>query len=332
MKKVLITGAHGFIGSHTAKLFKQHGYHVIGLDNNNTLDHCEDSVNKYLDQTYMQDYEEFLHFLAGTNDVDAIVHCAGSSLVGPSVRNPYKYYYNNVKKLMNSLHALHEQYPKWSGSLIFSSSAAVYGNNNVIPISESDNKEPVSPYGRSKLMGEQIINDYCIAYGLKAISLRYFNATGCDLDGELGNTKDDTHLVPKVASAILNDKPLLINGKDYDTEDGTCIRDYLHVMDIAKAHLMAVELSDQFEEGEFEAYNLGTGRGYSNFEIATAFTEHLGLPLHIQYGDRQQGDPDELVANPLKFIEDTGWMPEYSDLKTIVTSTYDFMKKTFYNN
>ncbi len=251
MKKVLITGSHGFIGSHTAKLFKQHGYYVIGLDNNYTLEHCEDNIEKYLDQVYIQDYEEFLHFLAGSKNVDAIVHCAGSSLVGPSVANPYKYYHNNVKKLMNSLYALHEQYPNWKGSLIFSSSAAVYGNNNTIPISESDNKEPVSPYGRSKLMGEQIINDYCIAYGLKAIALRYFNATGCDIDGELGNRKDDTHLVPRVASAILNDKPLLINGKDYDTPDGTCIRDYLHVMDIAKAHLMAVELSDQFEDGDF---------------------------------------------------------------------------------
>jgi UDP-glucose 4-epimerase len=332
MKKVLITGAHGFIGSHTAKLFKQNGYFVIGLDHHYTLDHCEDNVLKYLDQNHMHDYEELLPFLAGANNVDAIVHCAGSSLVGPSVRDPYKYYYNNVKKLNNTLYALKEQYPNWDGSLIFSSSASIYGNNNTVPISESDNKEPVSPYGRSKLMGEQIINDFCIAYGMKAIALRYFNATGCDLDGELGNRKDDTHIVPKVATAALSGKPFLLNGNDYNTDDGTCVRDYLHVMDIAKAHLMAVELSDQFEDGDFEAYNLGTGTGYSNLEIVHSFVEHNKVPVHISYSDRQQGDPNELIANPLKFIEDTGWMPEHSDLETIVTSTYNYMKKTFYNN
>lgn len=332
MKKILITGVQGFIGSHTAKLFKQHGYYVIGLDHHYTLNHCEANVLKYLDQNYMQDYEEFLPFLAGTNNVDAIVHCAGSSLVGPSVRDPYKYYYNNVKKLNNALYALKEQYSNWDGSLIFSSSAAIYGNENLTPISESDNKNPVSPYGWSKLMGEQIIKDFCIAYGMKAIALRYFNATGCDLDGELGNIKDDTHIVPRVATAALSGKQFLLNGNDYDTNDGTCVRDYLHVMDIAKAHLMAVELSDQFEGGDFEAYNLGTGTGYSNLDIIHSFVEHNKVPVHISYGDRQQGDPNELIANPLKFIEDTGWMPEYSDLKTIVTSTYNYMKKTFYNN
>lgn len=332
MKKVLITGAHGFIGSHTAKLFKQYGYHVIGLDRNHTLEHCEANVMKYLDQNYIQDYEEMLFFLAGTNNVDAIVHCAGSSLVGPSVRDPYIYYKNNVSKLNNTLMALKEQYKDWHGSFIFSSSAAVYGNENTIPISESDNKNPVSPYGRSKLMGEHIIKDFCIAYGMKAIALRYFNATGCDIEGELGNTKDDTHLVPRIATAALSGKPFLLNGNDYDTEDGTCVRDYLHVMDIAKAHLMAVELSEQYEDGDFETYNLGTGRGYSNLQMIHSFVEHNKIPVHISYGDRQQGDPDELIANPLKFIEDTGWMPEHSDLETIVTSTYDYMKKTFYNN
>lgn len=332
MKKVLITGAHGFIGSHTAKLFKQHGYYVIGLDNHYTLEHCEKNVLKYLDSCYMQDYEDNLYYLAGKNNVDAVVHCAGKSLVGPSVKDPFTYYYNNVKKLNNTLYGLKDAYPNWEGSFIFSSSAAIYGNNNIVPISESDNKEPVSPYGWSKLMGEQIIKDFCIAYGMKAIALRYFNATGCDLDGELGNRKDDTHIVPRVATAALSGKPFLLNGNDYDTEDGTCVRDYLHVMDIAKAHLMAVELSDQFEDGDFEAYNLGTGRGYSNLEIIHSFVEHNKVPVHISYSDRQQGDPSELIANPLKFIEDTGWMPEHSDLKTIVTSTYDYMKKTFYNN
>jgi len=206
-------------------------------------------------------------------------------LTGPSVRDPYKYYYNNVKKLNNTLYALKEQYPNWDGSLIFSSSASIYGNNNTVPISESDNKEPVSPYGRSKLMGEQIINDFCIAYGMKAIALRYFNATGCDLDGELGNRKDDTHIVPRVATAALSGKPFLLNGNEY-----------------------------------------------SNLEIVHSFVEHNKVPVHISYSDRQQGDPDELIANPLKFIEDTGWMPEHSDLETIVTSTYNYMKKTFYNN
>lgn len=332
MKKVLITGAHGFIGSHTAKLFKQHGYYVIGLDNYYTLEHCEKNVLKYLDSCHMQDYEDNLYYHAGKNNVDAVVHCAGKSLVGPSVKDPFTYYYNNVKKLNNTLYGLTDAYPDWEGSFIFSSSAAIYGNENTIPISESDNKNPVSPYGWSKLMGEQIIKDFCIAYGMKAIALRYFNATGCDLDGELGNRSDDTHIVPRIATAALSGKPFLLNGNDYDTEDGTCVRDYLHVMDIAKAHLMAVELSDQFEDGDFEAYNLGTGRGYSNLEIVHSFVEHNKVPVHISYSDRQQGDPSELIANPLKFIEDTGWMPEHSDIETIVTSTYNYMKKTFYNN
>jgi UDP-arabinose 4-epimerase len=327
MKTVVITGSNGFIGSHTAKAFRKAGYYVVGVDNKHTIPANKDYCNEFR----IGDYDTIGAFAVQYHQANAIVHCAANSLVGPSISNPYIYYNNNVAKLNQFLNTLHDLY-NWNGSIIFSSSAAVYGSNSDESIKENASKDPISPYGRSKLMGEQIINDHCIAHGHKAIALRYFNATGCDIDGELGCIKDDTHLVPRVSTAALNEKSLIINGRDFNTPDGTCIRDYLHVTDIANAHLAAVELSMGYSEGDFEVFNLGTGTGYSNLEIANAFVEHNKIPLTWAFGPRQIGDPDKLVADPINFIHETGWMPEHSDLKTIVTTTFDFMKKMYYNN
>jgi UDP-arabinose 4-epimerase len=327
MKTVVITGSNGFIGSHTAKAFRNAGYYVVGIDNQYTI-----PANKnYCNETRIGDYSEIGGFAVQYHRADAIVHCAANSLVGPSINNPDVYYHNNVSKLNQFLSILRETY-KWQGNIIFYSSAEVYGTNNSSPIKENDEKDPISPYGRSKLIGEQIINDHCIAYGFKAIALRYFNATGCDIDGELGCIKNDTHLVPRIATAALTENTLIINGNDYNTPDGTCIRDYLHVTDIANAHLAAVELSMGYTEGDFETFNLGTGNGHSNLELANAFVEHTVTPLTWAFGPRQIGDPDELIADPINFIHETGWMPEYSDLETIVKTTFDFMKKIYYNN
>jgi len=326
-KTIVITGSNGFIGSHTAKVFRKAGYYVIGIDREYTIPNNVD----YCNETKIGDFVDLGAFAAHYHNADAIVHCAANSLVGPSVGNPYAYYHNNVEKLNQFLHNLHDTY-KWQGSIIFSSSAAVYGSTEFVPIVEIDNKEPISPYGRSKLMGEQIINDHCIAYGFKGIALRYFNATGCDLDGELGNTKDDTHLIPKIATAALTETTLIINGDTHPTPDGTCIRDYLHVTDIANAHLAAVELCDGFSEGQFDVYNLGTGSGYSNLDIVKKFVEVNEVPLNWSFSGRLLSDPAELVADPTKFIHDSGWMPEHSDLETIVKTTFDYMKKTYYNN
>ena len=322
-KTVLITGVLGFIGGHTAKAFKKAGYRVVGIDREWTI--AEGA--KFVDQLFISDFVNLAAFAAKNENVDAIVHCAGTSLVGPSIDNPSEYYDNNVFKTNTMLSDLAKN--DWHGTIVFSSSAAVYGNNYTRPWLEQDLKNPISPYGRSKLMCEQVIEDHCHAYGFKGIALRYFNACGCDPDGELGNVWNDTHLVPRVVQSVIENTALIINGNDFDTPDGTCIRDYLHVTDLANAHLRAVELSSSMSNREFRCYNLGTGVGSSNAEIVQQVTLTTEIPVDFKFGSRRAGDPAELVADPGKFMQDTAWMPEYSNLKTIVDTTYQWMSRLF---
>lgn len=316
-KSVVITGAMGFIGSHTAKVFKRAGYHVIGIDWARTIPQAA----LYMDQLIVDDFPIFAASAAVMDSSTAIVHCAGTSLVGPSIQDPTTYYDNNSAKT-NYMMAKLAHYG-WHGTVVFSSSAATYG----VPtkpgmLLETDPQSPISPYGYSKLICEQIINDACRAHDIKGVALRYFNACGCDPDGVLGHVADDTHMIPRVLSAYDNNRAFTLYGDDYSTPDGTCIRDYLHVMDIAQAHLEAVQLASTMDANEFRAYNLGTGRGHSNREIIAACERAVGDEIGVQTIGRRVGDPDFLVADSNKFQQDTSWRPHHSDIDTIVKSAW----------
>jgi UDP-glucose 4-epimerase len=316
-KKIIITGATGFIGGHTAKVFKQAGYTVIGVDRTYTIP----ETTQYLDQILIDDFVDATVNAATINEVDAIIHCAGTSLVGPSVKNPHLYYWNNSSKTNDMLEKLHKD--GWHGKIVFSSSAATYGippGNR--PLKESDSQSPISPYGWSKLFCEQIISDHCTAYGFKGIALRYFNACGCDPDSTIGHVADDTHMIPRVLSAFNNNQTFSLYGDDYSTPDGTCIRDYLHVMDIAHAHLESVCLAESMKPSDFRAYNLGTGSGFSNKEIIQACAWAVRKKIDFRVVDRRIGDPDFLVADSTRFQTDTSWHPRFSDVNTIVETAW----------
>ena len=322
IKKVIITGAMGFIGSHTAKAFQRAGYYVIGIDRAWTISDAALFVNELI----IDDFVNITANVAVINNVDTIIHIAGTSLVGPSITNPGEYYDNNVSKTNRMLDDLAKR--EWKGTIIFSSSAATYGNDCTVPIVESAQGIPVSPYGYSKKMCEHVIESHSRAYGHKGIALRYFNACGCDPDGELGNNWNDTHLIPQVIQSVLADETLTINGNDFATKDGTCVRDYLHVSDIATAHVLAVNLANTLESGTFVSYNLGTGKGISNLEIVDAVSLIHDREVEYKFGPRRFGDPNELVADPTAFMTSTGWIPKYSQLDTIVSTTLNWMKKT----
>jgi UDP-glucose-4-epimerase GalE len=319
---ILVTGATGYIGSHICKYLKHAGYAVVGVDlvrREHTLKH----MDKFIQADYMS--IECVQFLAEHAGIASVVHCAGTSLVGPSIADPSEYYINNVSKTIMFLDVL-RTLPN-QPSIVFSSSAAVYGAPDVDVIYENQPLAPISPYGQSKAMIEQVLTDYCRAYGMNAISLRYFNACGADTqDADLGQPAEATHIVARLLESVKQDWKFTLNGTDYNTPDGTCVRDYVHVNDLARAHMMAVQYMDAFVEGHHEVINLGSGQGYSNQEIITAVQEFVG-PVEVVAGPRRSGDPDRLVAGTVKASTMLGWRPEHSDLKTIVKSAW-----AWYNN
>lgn len=325
---VIITGATGYVGGHTAIKFKEAGYRVIGIDRAITIP----ASVEYLDEFLCIDFADITDTCAYLNNATAIIHCAGTSLVGPSMTDPGEYYENNVAKTNRMLDWLHQR--GWAGTIVFSSSAAVYGGGAISPISETSlfKSVPINPYGWSKLLAERVISDHCAAHGMRGIALRYFNAAGCDPQGRMGCIKDGTHLFPRVINSILSGSDIIINGHDYDTRDGTCIRDYVHVSDIASAHLEAVCLATGFEPGEFKAYNIGTGVGFTNLEVVEQVVSLAGVHMNAKFGPRRLGDPDELVADPRKFIQDTGWVASLSNTGDIARTTWEWMKNTYYNN
>ncbi len=311
--RILVTGGAGYIGSHTAKLLAANGHEPVVFDD---LSQGHDRAVKWgpLERGTLSDPDRLAEVFA-SRPVDAVVHFAASALVGESMSNPTKYFRNNTVATLNLLDAMRAA---GVGTIVFSSTCATYGDPVRVPIDESHPQAPVNPYGESKLMVEKLLRWYGDAYGLRWMALRYFNAAGADPDGEIGEDHDpESHLIPLVIDAARGTRPpVKIFGTDYPTPDGTAIRDYVHVMDLADAHLRAL---DRLGAGTpSQAINLGTGRGQSVREVVDTVARVGGRMVPAIESPRRPGDPPELVAAPARAREVLGWTCQYGDLETIV--------------
>jgi UDP-glucose 4-epimerase len=324
MKKVIVTGACGYIGSHVVRAFKEAGHRVIAVDRvrrNHTLN----NVDGYI----IDDFASVAVLsLIKMDEPDIIVHCAGTSLVAPSMTDPDEYYNNNIVKTIRMLDVIKDM-PK-RPAIMFSSSASVYGEPKSLPLSEEDAVNPISPYGSTKLMGEYLLRDYGRAYDFDTVCFRYFNAAGA-YKAELGQEPGATHIVARVLEASLANKAFTINGGDFDTFDGTCIRDYVHVWDIALAHVKAAEYLDREHTNAKrialqEVFNLGSRKGVSNKQIVDYVKDKYGIPF-VNYGQRRPGDPAELIADASDARAWLGWEPANSNIANIIDTAYDWYTK-----
>ena len=325
---ILVTGGAGYIGSHTAISLIEKGTDIVIFDNLET-GHIEtiealqglSNAVKFV-KGDLRNFED-INKVFKDYEIDAVVHFAANSLVNESVVNPEKYYYNNVFGSMNLFKAMIENNAK---KIVFSSTCAVYGEPVYMPIDELHPKNPVTAYGASKLMIERILKDYDSAYGLKSIRLRYFNVVGADKDAKVGEWHDiETHLVPNILkSTFKKSESFKIFGDDYDTKDGTCIRDYVNVEDLAQAHLLALELLNKTESSE--VFNLGTTIGNSVKEVFDLSEQVLGQKIEYEICPRREGDPDKLFANANKAKNILGWEPKNS-LDYSVQTAYEWEKK-----
>jgi UDP-glucose 4-epimerase len=291
MSTVVVTGVSGYIGGQTALLLKDAGERVIGIDRRPLPSHLNSVCDRFIQEDFASTHALSTVVLERP---DAVVHCAGTSLVGPSIANPAEYYENNVVKTFELLTLIRKALPKTK--FVYSSSAATYGNPIMTPCQEVDPAEPISPYGESKLMIEWMLKSYHRAYGLDYVAFRYFNACGADSQGRYGQTEDATHIIARVLEAIKDDRDFTLNGVDYPTPDGSCVRDYVHVEDIARAHVMA--LNTEIPAG---IYNLGSNKGVSNREIIAAAERITGKKLKVVMGAARPGDPAVLTASAAKF-------------------------------
>lgn len=315
-KTVIVTGGCGYIGSHVARAFKladpaNKVYIIDRVQHQHTL--------KGIDGLVQADYASVnaMNMIA-EKQPDIIVHCAGTSLVGPSVIDPADYYSNNVAKTISLLNFLKDREKK--PSIIFSSSASVYGNPTENPITENHPLNPISPYGNTKLMIEKLLADYSSAYGISSVCFRYFNAAGAWPNTyDLGQPWGATHLVARALESSLHNSEMVLNGSDYPTPDGTCIRDYIHVMDLATAHLKAATYMKTNPGSHI--FNLGTNTGTSNKEIIDFVADNFGL-RRVDEGPRRAGDPAELVADATRAREVLTWTPEHSTIDSIITDAY----------
>ena len=317
--KIFIIGGAGYIGSHMVKIAYQAGHDVITIDNLSTGH--KDSVLHGKFEFCDINHSDELNRIFKRHKPDAVMHFSACSLVGESISKPHKYYYNNVSGTLSLLKSMVDNNCK---KLIFSSSAAVYGNPEYTPIDESHPKRPINPYGKSKLMIEEILNDFELAHGLKYISFRYFNAAGHDPDGELSERHDpETHLLPIIMQAINGKRDsVTIFGNDFDTKDGTCIRDYIHVNDLADAHLKGLDYILENRSSSC-VLNLGNGEGFSVKEVIQSVKDLTGSQFVVNYGERRVGDPSILVADGKRAREKLKFSPKYDSLKSII-ETLDY--------
>jgi UDP-glucose 4-epimerase len=293
---VIVTGSGGYIGGQIMLQLKDAGHTVYGIDKQQPPRHLLGVCNNFLFQDFSSDVA--LSWIINKQP-DAIIHCAGTSLVGPSIKNPADYYNNNVVKTLRLLDIVRKSLPRCR--FIFSSSAAVYGEPIINPCQEVDPCEPVSPYGQSKLMIEQILASYNRAYNLDYVAFRYFNACGADSRGRHGQAPGATHIIARVLESIRDQREFVLNGDDFPTEDGTCVRDYVHVEDIAGAHVLA--LDRKIEPG---VYNLGSNMGTSNRGIIESALDETQRLLNVIVGARRAGDPAVLTASDAKFASVVG--------------------------
>lgn len=320
--KILVVGGAGYIGSHTVRQLVKAGNEVVVLDS--LVYGHEDALvdpEVLLIKGDLGD-PNVVYPLFAQNKFDAVVHFAAFINVGESVTNPLKYYDNNVAKPLVLLRAMELFGCK---KFVFSSTAATFGVPEEMPISENAKQDPINPYGSSKLMLEKICKDCERAWGLKSVFLRYFNACGCSLDGLIGEDHEpEGHLIPVILQTLIGKREFItVFGTDYPTPDGTCIRDYIHVDDLADAHLRAIDYL--MAGGNTEGFNLGTGKGLSIREILDTVERVTGKKIPVKYGERREGDPPLLIADPTKARTVLGWQPKYEDASAIVETAWKWM-------
>jgi UDP-glucose-4-epimerase GalE len=314
--RLLVTGGAGYVGGHTVRALLDEGHEVTVYDNlvygHRETVPCELRVGELADRRRLDE-------LFGRGRFEGVLHFAAYTSVGESVVDPARYWRNNVGAGLELLDAMRAH---GVDRLVFSSTAAVYGPPTRLPIDEEERKAPTSPYGESKLTFERLLQSYAIAYGLRSISLRYFNAAGARPDGSLGEDHDpETHLIPLVLRAAAGRSPhVKVFGTDYPTPDGTCVRDYVHVDDLARAHLLALRAMEP--PNTCRAYNLGIGRGYSVREILDACRVVTGRPIPVEEAPRRPGDPPRLYADNRRIREELGWTPRYTDAESIVRTAW----------
>jgi UDP-glucose 4-epimerase len=319
---ILVTGGAGYIGSHAALALKNAGYEVIILDNL-SYGHQE-IVDEVLQlKLIVGDTSDraLLDRLFTTHQIDAVMHFAAYIAVGESVSEPGKYYTNNVASTLNLLEAM---LAHGINKIVFSSTCAVYGMPKEVPMSENHPHDPLSPYAASKDMVERILKDFDVAFGLKSVAFRYFNACGADPGGLLGEDHTpETHLIPlALLTALKKRESLSIFGTDYDTPDGTCVRDYIHVNDLADAHVLGLEYL--LSGGESEIFNLGNGNGFSVREVIETARQVTGLEIPAVESDRRPGDAPILVGSSEKVRKMLGWNPKYADLRKIIAHAWQW--------
>ena len=321
MKDILVIGGAGYIGSYMCKYLAKHGYNPIVFDN---LIYGHRQTVKWgpFIKGSMSD-SNLLREIFEKYQIVAVMHFAAFCYVGESVTEPAKYYRNNVSDTINLLQIMIE---KKISNFIFSSTCATYGEPVEIPITENHPQNPINPYGKSKLMVEQILDDFRNAYGLQSVSLRYFNAAGADPEGELGEDHSpETHIIPLVLQTPLGQRETInIFGDDYQTKDGTCIRDYIHIADLAQAHLLALERLLNGFDGE--RYNLGNGDGYSVKEVIEVARQVTGKQIPLKIVERRPGDPAVLIGSSEKIVNELGWKPQFADLNTIIETAWKWHK------
>lgn len=319
--KFLVTGGAGYIGSITNWLLRKNGHETVIFDNM-TNGHPEAVGDTRLVVGDLRNKSD-ISAVFGHESFDAVIHFAALALAGESMEKPYEYYHNNIDGGINLLEAMREGGCK---TIIFSSTCAVYGFPEALPVTEASPIAPTSVYGASKRNFEEILDWYEKIYSLKHAKLRYFNACGALEDGSLGEAHPvETHIIPVALAANAGDKPFSVFGKDYKTPDGTCVRDYIHVLDLAEAHLAAAQHISK--TGESLTVNLGVGKGYSNLEIIHAVEEVTGRPMKIEYKERRWGDPDAIYADNSKARTLLGWTPKFTSPESIIRTAWSWHQK-----
>ncbi len=315
--RIFVTGGAGYVGSHCVLELCRSGHQVVVFDNLSEGHRKAVHPSAELIQGDLGDRAALGRAL-GTKPFEAVMHFAASAYVGVSVHEPLAYYRNNTANTLTLLELMKERNIR---RLVFSSTCATYGEPERVPIREDNPQHPINPYGRSKLAVEWMLRDSASAWGLGACALRYFNASGAAADGSIGEDHDpETHLIPLVLFAAMGKIPhISLFGTDYDTPDGTCIRDYIHMEDLAEAHRIAIE---KLEPGKFAAYNVGTGTGYSVREIIASAQRVTGREIPVQEAPRRAGDPPRLVADPANIKADFGWAARWTNIDDVVGSAW----------